>query len=75
MVNNFRVRFEFGHVTCFPPSNFAKSKNKNVYIIIVNGYTTKQYLEVSLRVRSGGGGGLVVRLEVRGSGQPFSPNS
>jgi hypothetical protein len=37
----------FSHVTCFPPSNLSKSKNKNVYIIIANGYTTKQHLEVS----------------------------
>src|ERR1700729_990510 len=37
----------FGHVTCFLPSNLSKSKNKNVYIIIANGYTTEQHLEVS----------------------------
>ena len=34
-------------MTHFPPSNYSKSKNKNVYIIIANGYTTKQDLEVS----------------------------
>jgi hypothetical protein len=40
-------RVVFSHVTYFPSSNYSKSKNKNVYIIIANGYTTKQDLEVS----------------------------
>jgi len=28
----------FGHVTYFPPSNFSKSKNKIIIIIIANVY-------------------------------------
>jgi hypothetical protein len=38
-------------VTCFPPSNYSKSKNKNVYIIIANGYTTKEVSQSSYLIR------------------------
>jgi hypothetical protein len=47
IVNKVAGGFVFSHVTCFPPSNFSKSKNKKIYIIIANGYTTKKHLEVS----------------------------
>jgi hypothetical protein len=37
-------------VTYFPPSNFSKSKNKNIYIIIANVYYKDAEPEVNINI-------------------------